>query len=803
MPNKNPKGKGKGKAKAAPRPQNPRPAPRPRNPRPAPEPRAMRLTRARSRLSNAPPLMASLESDRDCQGRSLVEDPEPLPFNDVVQRLGGTANMANRERRVRLKLNYAARLSAAGPSNQGQPSGSNTAAVTTAASSSSSSAATPAAAIANPSPDPSTTLGLSSSSSSGHPSPDQDESANPGRRIKINTRNGAAYREAQASGQNQPASSSSERTPSSSAAGPSGQGRRLSEGSISSSEISSLPSTSPSPPPTFPSDQDEHSRSISSSGPSLPSSSPSAQTQAPGTPMPSAAGPSNAIPSSSTGSGSGSNSNSNRESSSLSSPTRTSPPPNHPSPDTVKVDVLIATGHEQPSSDEYESDGEGCCGDPPRDGSEDESSGSRGSSGYEPSEETSDDNTVFTGSESSSDSGGDDGSDDDAPGGPCSGPSGSSGPSDPPGSPGVLIDAGSSSAHEYPSGYEADDEYNLGPAAGGSTISRDDTGAWAMVSNMSGAKNRSTWFPGFDSPRLDGRSRRPSRPADIKVPCIDYSGYDAQIGYGEDGSPDCAEFIGPLRSSFPASVQSIGRLDTPPAHSEGVVGKRKRSCDDVEDASAAGIKRARSLSPHMVVETSTTAITTTRFASEPRQPMAWTSDAPVSDEPSPLRDEPVAYAMMATPVDDPPSGELSPLIWPSFDPEIPGMHGSGLRARRHYDWYEQFHYVGHECYDVHPCLHNPGRGCHECHSEWHKDWARFFKAEELLQEAAADPERYLRETGLDMCEGFMGALLQGASWEVLAPHLQPPAGGRVRVHPARLAKHRLAFAQAAAQAGMS
>ncbi|KAG5773204.1 hypothetical protein H9Q72_000883 [Fusarium xylarioides] len=766
MPNKNPKGKGKGKAKAAPRPQNPRPAP-------APEPRAMRLTRARSRLNNAPPLMASLESGRDCQGRSLARDPEPLPFDDVVQRLGGTANMANRERRVRLKLNYAARPSAAGPSNQDQPSGSNTAA----ASSSSSSAATPAATIATPSP--------------------SNEPVAPRRGvIKLNTRNGAAYREAQASGQNQPASSSSEQPHSSSAAGPSGQGHHFSE--CTSSELSSLPSTSPSPPPALPSDQDEHSSSSSSSGPSSPSSSPPAGTQAPGTPMPSAAGPSNATPSSSTGSGS----NSDTESSSPSSPTRTSPPPNHPSPETIKVDVFIATGHVQPSSDEYESDGEGCSGDPPRDGSEDESSGSGGSSGYEPSEETSDDNTVFTGSESSSDSEGDDENDDDAPGGPSSGPSGfsgPSGPSGPPGSLGVLIAAGSSAAHEYPSGYEADDEYNSGPAAGGSTISRDDTGAWAMVSNASGARNRSTWLAGFDSPRLDGRSRRPSRPADIKVPFIDHSGYDAQLGCGEDDSPDCAEFIEPVRSSFPASVQSTGRLDTPPAHSEGAVGKRKRSCDGDEDASTAGIKRVRSLSPRMVVETSTTAITTTRFASEPRQYMAWTSNAPVSDEPSPLSNEPVAYAMTATPVDEPSSGELSPLIWPSFDPEIPGMHGSGLRARRHHDWYEQFHSVGFECYEVHPCGHNPGRGCHQCHSEWHKDWARFFKAEELLQEAAADPERYMREIGLDMREDFMGALLQGASWEVLAPHLQPPAGGRVRIHPTRLAKHRLAFAQTAAQ----
>jgi hypothetical protein len=382
--------------------------------------------------------------------------------------------------------------------------------------------------------------------------------------------------------------------------------------------------------------------------------------------MPSAAGLSNAILSSSTGS----SSNSDTEFSSPSSPTRTSPPTDHPSPDTIKIDVLIATGHEQLSSDEYQSSGDGCSGDPQSDGSKDDSSGSGGSSGYEPSAETSDDNTAFTGSESSSDSEGDDGNDADAPGGPPSGPSGSSGTSGPPGSSGVLIAAGSSSAHEYPSGYEADDEYNSGPAAGDSTNSHDDTGTWAMVSNMPGARNRSTWIAGFDSPRLDGRYRRPSRPTDIKAPYIDHSGYDAQIGGGEDDSPDpdFVEFIGPLRSSFPASARSIGRLDTPPAHSEGVVGKRKRSRDGDEDASAAEIKRARSLSPHIVVEPSATTITTTRFASEPLQPMAWTSDSPVSDEFSPLRDEPVAYAMMATPVDESSSGEISPLLWPYFDP---------------------------------------------------------------------------------------------------------------------------------------
>ncbi|KAH7248879.1 uncharacterized protein BKA55DRAFT_540296 [Fusarium redolens] len=799
----------------------------------------MRLTRARSRLNNAPPLMASLESDRDCRRRTLTADPEFLPFNDVVQRLGGTANMANMERRrIKLKLRHDAAASAAGPSSQGQPSGSNPGA---APSSSSTSAAPPAAGLASLTPSPSPSQTSSSSSSSERSSP-------------------------------------SSPSPSSSVAGgPSSQDQPLSASSSSSSGLSSPPSSSPSPPIASPSDQDQHPGSSSSSGLSSPSSSshspspppspaagpsdqnqpsspssssalsptssielsppypispdrnrdsapspespsfsssssPSTVAQAPGSPIPSAAGPSNPIPSSSPGSGS----NSDSGFSSPNSPTRTYPPPNRPSPDTIKIDVLIATGQEQPSSEEYESDGDGCSGDAPGDGSGDESNGNGGgSSGYDPSSEETSDNTEFTGSESSSDSESDD-ENDDASGGPCSGPSGSFGPSDPLGSSGVLIAAGSSCDQEYLSEYEADDEHNLGqaapraaplniPAADGSTIARDDTGPWAMVSNLLGTRNRSTCVPGFSSPRLDGRPRRPRRPADIRVPFLDTSGYDAQNSHGEDGNPDTAQFIGPLDTSFPASVQSIGCLDTPAACSGGVMGKRKRSCDDDEDASAVGTKGGRSLSPCIIIETSTTTIMTTHSsvvetqASEPQQPVALTSGATVSDDPSPVSNEPAAFAKMATPLDGPSSGEISPLALPSFDPEIPDMHGSGLRARRHYDWYEQFHSVGHECYEVHPCYHNPGRGCHQCHSEWQKDWARFFKAEDLLQEAAADPERYLRETGLDMRQDFMGALLQGATWEVLAPHLQPPAGGKVRIHPARLAKHRLALAQAAVQ----
>lgn len=76
-------------------------------------------------------------------------------------------------------------------------------------------------------------------------------------------------------------------------------------------------------------------------------------------------------------------------------------------------------------------------------------------------------------------------------------------------------------------------------------------------------------------------------------------------------------------------------------------------------------------------------------------------------------------------------------------------------------------------------------------------WARYFKAQELLDEAAADPQRYLKETGVDLRLDFMGILIQGSGWQVLAPELQPPAGQSIRIHPTRLAKHMLAFAQLA------
>ncbi|RGP80859.1 srp40-suppressor of mutant ac40 of rna polymerase i and iii [Fusarium longipes] len=142
-------------------------------------------------------------------------------------------------------------------------------------------------------------------------------------------------------------------------------------------------------------------------------------------------------------------------------------------------------------------------------------------------------------------------------------------------------------------------------------------------------------------------------------------------------------------------------------------------------------------------------------------------------------------------------GNFSPLLIPSLDPEIPGLYSSSIRARPHYDWYEQYHDPGLDCAKVHGCAHNPGRMCHSCHANWLKAWSLYFEAHKLLDEAAANPQKYLEETGLDIRQDFMGYLMQGSGWQVLAPELQPPVANSIRLHPTRIAKHRLAFAQMA------
>ncbi|EKJ72610.1 hypothetical protein NXS19_008847 [Fusarium pseudograminearum] len=159
--------------------------------------------------------------------------------------------------------------------------------------------------------------------------------------------------------------------------------------------------------------------------------------------------------------------------------------------------------------------------------------------------------------------------------------------------------------------------------------------------------------------------------------------------------------------------------------------------------------------------------------------------------------EPAAHAKVLTPISVPSSGNLSPLIMPHLDPEIPGLYGSGVRARPHYGWYEQYHLTGLDCAKVHGCTHNPGRVCHSCHADWHKAWSVYFKAHELLDEAVANAEQYLTDTGVDVRKDYLGHLLEGSGWEVLALELQPPAGNSIRLHPTRIAKHRLALAQVA------
>src|SRR5690349_4629026 len=85
---------------------------------------------------------------------------------------------------------------------------------------------------------------------------------------------------------------------------------------------------------------------------------------------------------------------------------------------------------------------------------------------------------------------------------------------------------------------------------------------------------------------------------------------------------------------------------------------------------------------------------------------------------------------------------------------MPGLYGSALRPRLHIAWYEQYHCCGYDCPKVHPCKHNPGRPCHQCHSQWHEDWSMYFKCQEILDEAAADPLTSIREAELETHPDF-------------------------------------------------
>lgn len=94
----------------------PTPAPAPqsepvtRRPRPVPE-GPLRQTRARSKLNNAPPLMKGLD-DRGEARDPLSADPAPLPYDDVLERLGcgrnSTLKKANDKRRREQKVAFRA-----------------------------------------------------------------------------------------------------------------------------------------------------------------------------------------------------------------------------------------------------------------------------------------------------------------------------------------------------------------------------------------------------------------------------------------------------------------------------------------------------------------------------------------------------------------------------------------------------------------------------------------------------------------------------------------------------------------------
>ncbi|KAM0563363.1 hypothetical protein ACHAPJ_001081 [Fusarium lateritium] len=323
------------------------------------------------------------------------------------------------------------------------------------------------------------------------------------------------------------------------------------------------------------------------------------------------------------------------------------------------------------------------------------------------------------------------------------------------------------------------------------------------VNNSSANSNPSQ--AGVNQQHSTQEANRPSQSLDTSSNCSGSSLQKRRRSHDDDdddGAPEVETKKRRLSASSEA-VDASTPIRTSPNCSGSSPQKRRRSLDD-----DAGTKRRRLSTSSLVVETSTYTRTTVSVAAVNDtqttgngNSLALTSNAPQSGGASPIGNMASGSAKMAMPGSEQSEGSASgggsPLILPPFDPEIPDLYGSGLRPRLHYDWYEQYHAVGLNCAKVHGCNHNPGRHCHKCHAEWHKAWSRYFKAEELLNEAAANPEKYLKETGLDMRKGYMGALMEGSGWEVLAPELKPPAGGKLRIHPARIAKHKLALAQLA------
>lgn len=114
-----------------------------------------------------------------------------------------------------------------------------------------------------------------------------------------------------------------------------------------------------------------------------------------------------------------------------------------------------------------------------------------------------------------------------------------------------------------------------------------------------------------------------------------------------------------------------------------------------------------------------------------------------------------------------------------FDSDIPGLYGSSMGARLHYEWYEQYHVLGPDCAKVHEGCHR-GTYCHSCHAEWHHAWARFIRTEEEIVLALGNPELYESAQNMEL-----------EKWRGLASELAPPLGGKVRLHPTRIANERL------------
>ncbi|KAJ4256567.1 hypothetical protein NW757_004194 [Fusarium falciforme] len=137
---------------------------------------------------------------------------------------------------------------------------------------------------------------------------------------------------------------------------------------------------------------------------------------------------------------------------------------------------------------------------------------------------------------------------------------------------------------------------------------------------------------------------------------------------------------------------------------------------------------------------------------------------------------------------------LTPIEAPAdFDSEIPGLYGSGKRPRLHYDWYEQYHRLGPDCEKVHGCQH--GQFCHQCHADWHKAWSHFFKRQDEVDDEVAATTNY------DIRKGYLGTALGFEHSPKPVIESIPPRGGKIRTHPARIAKEKLALMKKMAESG--